>query len=439
MSAPLVSIVTPAYNASEYLHEALDSVLAQTLGDWELVVVDDGSTDRTAAIAEGYGDRRIRLIRQARQGVSAARNRAVRESRGALLAFLDADDRFLPTKLAVQTEFLRDHPTIGSVYCHHRRIDNAGEPWTLQAPPPEAGYRELLLGFPFNPSAQMVRREWHERSGGFPDGIALHEDRDYWLRLCAAGCRLANSPGVLADYRIGPPKPAADPVRNLQQALEVLDRGLARDEAESIPPDEQLQARFDIYRESALQAAATGQTPNAREWFHELPKLRRDLMTDHNRRDELLQAIVDFSVRTRGNPEPLLAAVWDALPGSLADLRRLGAWAAGCGALLGGVRERMWNNREATEERFRRAKALGARLDARASNLLCYDLRQYAAASPKGALRELLDRVEPDLAAVTSRLDAAAFRRLAEADPDASTWAARVARRLQNWRGTQWA
>jgi|GEM_PF-2835866 len=430
MSAPRISVLMPAYNASATIAKAVESVLAQSCDDWELIIVDDGSDDGTAEVVRRFDDPRIRLLKQPRQGVAAARNRAFEASRGDLLAFLDADDRFAPEKLAVQAELLDRRPEVGSVYCAHRRVDLDGVPWTLQAPPWEVGFRELLLGFPFNPSAQMVRRSWHERSGGFLPGLALHEDRDYWLRLSAAGCRFVRAPGVLADYRLGPPKPVSDPEATARQALDVLDRGLGLEPAVAVSLEERTRARAEIFREWGFQAAVS-RHPDAASLFAEMASLTPDLLENPRRRDEFLQAVVDLSVRARGEHKPLLDAVFAALPGALAAFQEDRDWAAGCGALLHGARELFWDRQDAARPALDRARALGARLDERTSNLLRYDLSQLADALPAGELEAVRARLFPALAAATSQAQVDAFLGSAGAqDP----WT-RAARRVRSWLG----
>jgi glycosyltransferase involved in cell wall biosynthesis len=352
MRRPRISVITPAYNAAGTLAEAVDSVVAQTLVDWEMIVVDDGSTDATAEVAARFSDGRIRVMRQERKGVSAARNTGVAQSRGGVLAFLDADDRFAPTKLAVQASLLERRPEVGAVYCAHRRVDARGLPWTMQAPPSEVGFAELYASFPFNPSAQMVRREWHERIGGFQTGLELHEDRDYWLRQCAAGCRFVRAPGVLLDYRLGPPQPTADPAGKVTQALDALERAERTDAGRKLGQLERDRARFEIFREWAFRAILSGAAAVADDCFQELIALAPDLPRSPERRDELLQAIVDFGVRARGDHEAILRPIFAGLPTPLGELRSMERWAAGCGAVQQGARELLWGGRTPLESGF---------------------------------------------------------------------------------------
>jgi glycosyltransferase involved in cell wall biosynthesis len=126
MQPGLVSVMMPAYNAAPFIAEAIDSLLAQTYEDWELIVVDDGSTDGTAAVAAAYDDPRIRLVSQPNRGEAAARNAALERMRGEYIAFLDADDGFLAHHLGATVEKLQAHPGYDAVYSDGYHIDEQG-------------------------------------------------------------------------------------------------------------------------------------------------------------------------------------------------------------------------------------------------------------------------------------------------------------------------
>ncbi|MGA9532822.1 MAG: glycosyltransferase [Anaerolineales bacterium] len=116
LKAGLVSVMMPAYNAAAFIGQAIDSVFDQTLEDWELIIIDDGSTDATSEVVGKYSDRRIRLFRQPNQGEASARNAALSKIQGEYLAFLDADDRFLPPHLEITRQYLKDYAGIQAVY-----------------------------------------------------------------------------------------------------------------------------------------------------------------------------------------------------------------------------------------------------------------------------------------------------------------------------------
>jgi glycosyltransferase involved in cell wall biosynthesis len=185
---PGVSVVIPTCNRAWCLGEALDSVLAQDFRDFELIVVDDGSTDGTAGLLAGYGDR-IRVVSQENRGVSAARNAGIAAARGGLIAFLDSDDLWLPGKLAAQVAFFAAHPA--ALICQTEEL------WVRNGRRVNPGRRhrkrgglifepslELCL---VSPSAVMARRELFAAVGLFDEALAACEDYDLWLRVA---CRI---------------------------------------------------------------------------------------------------------------------------------------------------------------------------------------------------------------------------------------------------------
>ena len=127
MTTPFVTVLIPAFNAEKTIKRAMDSVLAQTYGDIEILVVDDGSQDRTSELVSGYGNEKVRLLCLAcNSGTSIATNKGVAEARGQLIAFLDADDEWLPTKLAKQIAVLGSYPDAVMVSCGCQFVDSQG-------------------------------------------------------------------------------------------------------------------------------------------------------------------------------------------------------------------------------------------------------------------------------------------------------------------------
>ena len=183
----LVSIIIPTFNCADFLVEAIRSVLAQTYEHYEIIVVDDGSTDHTEAALEQFGNR-VSYIGQAPGGPSVARNRGILEARGELIAFLDADDLWRPTKLSRQVEFLNGHPESILVYTDFTRGPHPGcnndsrlKAYKLRDPadPFHALLEENFIATP----TVVVRREVLARSGLFDPMLKGSEDFDLWLRL----------------------------------------------------------------------------------------------------------------------------------------------------------------------------------------------------------------------------------------------------------------
>jgi NAD(P)-dependent dehydrogenase (short-subunit alcohol dehydrogenase family) len=192
--APAVSILTPAYDVARFVGAALDSVLAQTVADWEMVVVDDGSLDGTAAVVASRRDPRIRLIRQANAGVSAARSRAVAAARGEAVLFLDADDWLAPDALARLLAALRAAPgAVGAYGAFAFVAEDAGPddpPLRRKTGPFPAGdilERLLIENLFANGGHLLLRREAVDRAGPFLSHVRYGEDWEYWVRVALQG------------------------------------------------------------------------------------------------------------------------------------------------------------------------------------------------------------------------------------------------------------
>jgi glycosyltransferase involved in cell wall biosynthesis len=205
---PLVSVVIPAHNAESYLGEAIESVLAQTYAPLETIVVDDGSSDGTAAVAAAFVD--VELISQANGGPSAARNRGFAAAAGELVAFHDSDDLMTPDKLEVQIGHLLANPEAGCVLAEQELLIEEGAelpfwvegskvPTIMPPRPPELADEPLV-----HPMTMVLRRETFERVGGFDESMRAAEDFDWMLRAAEEGIEIARLPHVLLRRRVHP-------------------------------------------------------------------------------------------------------------------------------------------------------------------------------------------------------------------------------------------
>ncbi len=198
---PRVSVVIPVHNGEAYLADALDSVAAQTYRPLDMTIVDDGSTDgsaRIVAAAQARLDIPIALLAQTNQGPAAARNRGIQASDGEIVAFLDADDIWLPRKLALQVAFLSAHADVQGSVCRFRYILEPGTAWPLSLN--RAHYDRSPTGY--LPSALVARRELFDRIGCFDPGLRLGEDTDLFLRARERGAYIGVVPEVLLIRRI---------------------------------------------------------------------------------------------------------------------------------------------------------------------------------------------------------------------------------------------
>lgn len=189
MSDPLVSVVIPAYNTAKTLPRALDSVFSQTLTDYEVIVVDDGSVDDVAAATRSYGSR-VQLVRQNNAGVSSARNNGVRCARGQYLAFLDADDFWHPRKLELQMAAFQARPEIALCWTQGTRWSETDLPRKAFAelepqqsePQYVTDFRQIFVAPYLGTPGVMMRRDIFLRLGGFREDLHSAEDLDLWLR-----------------------------------------------------------------------------------------------------------------------------------------------------------------------------------------------------------------------------------------------------------------
>ena len=187
-----VTVVIPVYNGSRYLRESINSVLAQTFQDYEIVCVDDGSTDDSVSLLQEYGQR-IRVVRQDNSGQSAARNAGVKLARGEYIAFLDQDDVWYPSKVQNQLAVLDAEPDVVLVHCNFDRIDERGEMLERGAGMIErtsalgSSMGQLIGEALIFPSAMMIRKEGYERIGGFHHALQGFEDFDLIARLKEQG------------------------------------------------------------------------------------------------------------------------------------------------------------------------------------------------------------------------------------------------------------
>ena len=188
---PAVSVIMPAYRAAETIAMSVQSVQAQSLSDWELVIVDDGSPDDTAQIAASLArtDERIRVVRQSNQGPSAARNHGVRHARSDVLSFLDADDFWAPERLAGMLETLVSHPSVGVLFSRTRFVDSDTlTPGTLTPFIRQLSARDIMAENAVCSTSNIVcRKRVFEQTGGFSEDLHYAEDQDWLLRVALAG------------------------------------------------------------------------------------------------------------------------------------------------------------------------------------------------------------------------------------------------------------
>lgn len=220
----LVSVVIASYNMGQYLPQAVESVLSQSYDNVEVQIVDDGSTDDTARIVQQWlEDERVRVYAQPNAGQARAKNQAVALSRGRFVAFLDADDVWLPGKLQRQMDLFRGRPELGVVYSDYQCIDGEGRPL-------QKGVTRMRRGWVSGPllvenfiaySAGVVRRECLERHGCFDETLGMGIDYDLWLRL-SAHYQFDFVPEPTVRYRIWAGQMSRNYRKRYQSAIRIM-------------------------------------------------------------------------------------------------------------------------------------------------------------------------------------------------------------------------
>lgn len=237
--APAVSVIIPNYNHARYVGQAIASALAQTYRDYEIVVIDDGSTDNSREVIAPFMDR-VRYVWQLNQGLSAARNTGVRESRGRYIALLDADDIWFAGYLAALVALLEANPRAGAAYSGWRYIDANGALLPQQSTrtvPPDQFYTTLAYTNFLVPSGVLARRACLEQAGPFDVSLRAVEDRDMWLRI-ARHHSIVGVPRALVGYRTHGENMTRDLARMETARRQVIARhfGPAEGDPQSWPP-----------------------------------------------------------------------------------------------------------------------------------------------------------------------------------------------------------
>jgi len=238
---PKVSVILPTYNRDQYLGEAVKSVLCQSSQDFEIIVVDDGSTDDTRTVVAQFADR-VRYVWQPNQGRCKARNVGIDLAMGQYIVFLDSDDVILPRKLEIQSQFLDEHPSVGVVFSDVWFCDSEGQDVGLLSQS-QSGRQftgdvrgELIQGNFVTIHAAMTRRSCVVEAGGFDEALPSQEDWDLWIRIAQNhGFHYIDEP--VARYRIHDEMTFRDSGRIIQGDVAVRKKIMAYPFFSALPRD----------------------------------------------------------------------------------------------------------------------------------------------------------------------------------------------------------
>jgi glycosyltransferase involved in cell wall biosynthesis len=285
-----VSVLLPTYNRAHYIAEAIQSTLDQTYADFEIVVVDDGSTDNSAEVVQRFTDPRVRFIRQENRGISGALNTAFRESRGRYVAILNSDDIWLPDLLAEEVPVLQARPDVGLIYARCQAMDLSRRPLArttgVPARYPGEMFKSLLYGDHVCTIAALIRREHLEQAGLWDESLIANEDWDMWLRL-ALVCRFYFIDKILARFRVHPGRITNTSserfARLVADRIKVIDKAYARPD---LPPDA-LSIRPLAYRNIYIDVGL--RWLKVPDWRQSLPYFSRALQLSPNPAATLLR------------------------------------------------------------------------------------------------------------------------------------------------------
>ncbi len=322
---PLVSVIIPTRNRAHLLSEAIESVLTQTFWDFELIIVDDGSTDRTAEVVAGYDDRRIVYYAQEKQERGAARNRGVGVSQGKYITFLDDDDWYLPRKLDVQAGYLNMHPEVGMVISGWDRVNEARELVRMERPwlhHPQPVLKDWLFAAMAHVAAVLMRRSWFEQVGGFNDDLAPAEDTHLWFKLAEVGCPIGWVKEVVFTQRLH----SSNSVRNMAHVkhgkIAMLETIFANAQISSSLGMGKESAYAQVYMGFACLEYAADLVADAKADLAKAIALDSSLLL--NDADRLLETVAAYAWNhLTADPLVFTNRVFSNLPSELSHLQRL--------------------------------------------------------------------------------------------------------------------
>ncbi|MEM9773166.1 MAG: glycosyltransferase [Chloroflexota bacterium] len=316
MFNPKVDIIIPAYNQGHYLKASVDSALSQTWQNLEVIIVDDGSTDNTAAVAKSFTDSRVTYIYQENAGLSAARNTGLRNMTGEYVSFLDSDDLFFPKKLDILLKQFEKKSNLGMCAGNSVLINEEGEPigktYGMGMPDkPE----EWLLGNRIHVGSAVVKSEWIKRVEPFDESLRACEDWDMWLRLSAAGCEMAWVADSVSMYRVHSQQMTRETTR-MKTAMfavlgKILDGPLEPEWLEMAT-----KAKSAALIKSAARAFLSGDTDMATQDIAQAVQISPDLKAKQGA--DLLETLKGWAY-SPSSPDPLqyMVSVFDHLPSEL--------------------------------------------------------------------------------------------------------------------------
>jgi glycosyltransferase involved in cell wall biosynthesis len=401
------SVIIPTYNHAHFLVGAIESVLNQTCQDFEIIVVDDASSDDTSQVISRFNDPRLHyLVHPHNMGLSATRNTGIKAATGNLIAFLDADDWFHPEKLELHADYLQRNPDVGVTYNARYELNHSSK--TIRAiwrPPAKVGLSDFVLGFPFAPSDIVVRKECAFKAGLLDERYMFYgEDLYFNCMLAMSGCGFVSVDRVLNYRRYHSDKKFGNISDIVKVMLDVLDRVFndPRCPVETMSLKNAAYAHYYLWY--GIFALSQSETILGQSYLKEAVRLKPSLV--EGTPCQLLHMFMDYSVTDDSiDHKVLLNKLTSQLPVELSWLSDNYDWAVARGYLLRGTRAVMWDRME--EGRFYFAQALthSAQIDNPFLRRVSAQVIDYEAEFGPDAAQTVLDNLSPFLEKIGGRAD----------------------------------
>jgi glycosyltransferase involved in cell wall biosynthesis len=402
MNVPKVSVIIPSYNGAKFLRETIQSVLWQTFSNFELIIVDDASTDDTVKIINQFDDPRIKyIVHDKNRGSEIARNTGLQASTGEIITFLDQDDLFHPEKLQAHVGFLENNPDIGFTYNARFNLNySSNTVREIWRPPRSITLADLVLSYPFSPSDVMFRREWAFRMdliGGslsWCGGEIVH-----YGRLFLDGCKFACIDRALNYRRYH----SGRIIKALSGGCEAEIYAQNKIFSDLRCPAEVIAlkdvAHANIYMAWAYRAFAQNDTILGQKFIREAARLRPSILDGNP--CELVISFVTNSIDDESlDHAVLLESLFSQLPQEMGGLFNQFDWALARGYLMKGARAVIWNRPEDGQRHFEQAARLKASIDESYLRYLTHHLLDFETEFGGTSTQYILKTLAPYLKAL---------------------------------------
>jgi glycosyltransferase involved in cell wall biosynthesis len=391
-TGPKVSVIIPTYNSGIYLRESLQSVLCQTYSNFEVIVINDASTDNTDQVIAEFSDPRILYFVHSRNRyAAAARNTGIRASTGEYIAFLDVDDVYDPKKLEIQVAYMQAHPEVGLSYSSRIEMDENKNWLTVSHVQAEVMLKDLIMGYPFAPTDVMMKREWVFKVGLFDENLEFHgEDPDFHFKLALEGCIMKGVHQVLTYRRLYSKRM----LRNLENVFAGDFNAFYKVFSDPRCPEDILsiknKALAEINKNWSFIAFSQNESEFGRKLIHEA--IRYDAMICRDGNMELLNSLMLYSIRAGGDHEAILLNIIAQLPDEFIWVKQNLGNVISEGYLFRSAREIFWGRLESgnqlSQEKLSR-ELLGASFYNYFSYQLLFYSEDYDLRKAETALRNL--------------------------------------------------